>query len=266
MRLHTVDAFTDRPFGGNSAGVVELDAIADAGWMQAVAAELGQATTAFVAPADDGWDLRWFTAEVELPLCGHATLATVHVLAETGRAAPGDVLRFATAAGPLTAVVEDDGRIWLDLPSAPLDPLDDPAATARAVGLDEVVWAGVSDHEHVLIAASPAAVRALVPDVAAVLALPVERVIVTAEGGDGADVTSRVFPPRSGLEEDAVTGSAHAVLGPLWAARLGRDAWVGDQASARGGQVAVRLGTDGRVDVGGQAVTISRGELAVSPG
>jgi PhzF family phenazine biosynthesis protein len=253
-RIWVVDAFTDRPFSGNPAGVCLLEAAPDEDWMRAVAAELRHSETAFaVARADGDWDLRWFTPTgVEVDLCGHATLATAHVI---GRDA-----RFHTRSGVLSARVGDE--ITLDFPANPPVAAEAPPGLAAALGAEpeEVHWVPAL-RELIAVLADEEMVRELAPDLDALAGLDrVRGVVVTARGERDADFVSRVFLPAAGIPEDPVTGGAHTALAPLWAQRLGRDELVGHQASARGGYVRTRLRGD-RVELSGRAVTVLEGEL-----
>jgi len=260
VRIFQVDAFTDRPFTGNPAGVCVVGPGADPRWMQSVASEMNVAETAFLTPHGDGrYGLRWFTPAVEVDLCGHATLASAHLLWEEGE--PSPELIFETRSGELTAVHCGDGRIRLDFPADPPTPIDPPSGLAEALGVSPVgVYRGVSD----LLVELPDtdAVRRLTPDLRAVSTLPVRGVIVTAAttDGGGADFVSRCFYPAAGVDEDPVTGSAHCTLASFWCPRLGRSSLVGWQASARGGRVGVELAGE-RVLLTGRAVTVLRGEL-----
>jgi PhzF family phenazine biosynthesis protein len=268
MRIRVVDAFADRPFSGNPAAVCLFDAGAwpDEAWMQAVAAEMNHAETAFARPserADADWDLRWFTPTKEEVLCGHATLATTHALAADGKVS-GKVA-FASLSGILVATVEDDG-ITLDFPvNRPYEvPAPDGLAASLAVEPLEVYVAGEL-RDLLVVVRDEATVRAVVPDYA-VMAGIIQReklrgVIVTAQGSEY-DFVSRFFAPGSGIPEDPVTGSAHTSLAPYWGERLGRNELVGYQASARGGVVHVSSSGD-RVYLKGQAVTVLDGELSV---
>lgn len=268
MRIRVVDAFADRPFSGNPAAVCLFDAGAwpDEAWMQAVAAEMNHAETAFARPserADADWDLRWFTPTKEEVLCGHATLATTHALAADGKVS-GKVA-FASLSGILVATVEDDG-ITLDFPvNRPYEvPAPDGLAASLAVEPLEVYVAGEL-RDLLVVVRDEATVRAVVPDYA-VMAGIIQReklrgVIVTAQGSEY-DFVSRFFAPGSGIPEDPVTGSAHTSLAPYWGERLGRNELVGYQASARGGVVHVSSSGD-RVYLKGQAITVLDGELSV---
>ncbi len=266
MTLTTVDAFTDRPFAGNPAAVCVLDAPAPEAWMQALAGEMNLSETAFVVPTADAWDLRWFTPEVEIDLCGHATLAAAHVLYETGRLAADLRVRFDTRSGRLTVRQEGDAYT-MDFPATP------PRA-GEIKGFETAfdaapVWTGRSRFDVFAELESESAVRELVPDHAAIAALGARGVIVTAQADAqttarwGVQVVSRFFAPGSGVPEDPVTGSAHCAIGPYWAERLGTDTVECAQVSARGGRLQVRVRGD-RVDLTGHAVTVYRAELAPS--
>ncbi|MCQ4085133.1 PhzF family phenazine biosynthesis protein [Streptomyces sp. RB6PN25] len=269
MKIRIVDAFTDRPFAGNPAGVVVLgpEGFLDEALMQRLAAEVNLSETAFTHPLPDGgdaeWALRWFTPAVEVNLCGHATLATAHVLHTTG-AATGTV-RFATRSGVLTAAAGDEGRITLDFPTAPLTAQPAGGRVPAALGA-EVLSAhdtGPDVGDLLVELADEKTVRGLTPDLAAVAHLSHRGVIVTAPAEDpsaGYDFVSRFFGPAVGIEEDPVTGSAHTALAPFWSARLGRDELTGLQASARAGLVHTALRGD-RVLLTGSAVTVIDGEL-----
>jgi PhzF family phenazine biosynthesis protein len=255
-----VDAFTDRPFAGNPAAVCILERARDAEWMQRVALEMNLSETAFLVPAADGYDLRWFTPEVEIDLCGHATLGSAHVLWEDGHLAPDAEARFHTRSGLLTCR-RDGGWIWMDFPAKPSQPAGEMPELAAALGV-EALHVGRSHFDHVVEVASEAVVRGARPDISRIAAFPVRGVILTARAdeGSGYDFVSRFFAPAAGVAEDPVTGSAHCVLAPYWAAKLGRAELTGFQASKRGGIVRVRHAGD-RVHLGGQAVTVMRGEL-----
>ena len=261
-----VDAFTKSPFAGNPAAVCLLDAARGEAWMQSVAAEMNLSETAFlVAHADSrAHDLRWFTPKVEVALCGHATLASAHVLFETGRLAAGETARFHSKSGVLLAA-RRDGLIELDFPATPAKPSPPPDGLTEALGV-RPVSVGRSAFDYLVEVESEEEVREVKPSFAVLTRLPVRGVIVTARAGEaarrhpGADFVSRFFAPAAGVDEDPVTGSAHCCLAPFWAERLGRKELVGVQVSARGGVVHVRLDGD-RVHLGGDAVTVVRGEL-----
>jgi predicted PhzF superfamily epimerase YddE/YHI9 len=253
--LFQVDAFTDKPFRGNPAAVCLLDAAAPDAWMQDVAAEMNLSETAFTWREGDLWRLRWFTPCVEVDLCGHATLATAHVLSARGVRD----LRFLTRSGELRAT-RRDGRIELDFPALPVREAAAPEGLAEALGATPVA-VGESRFDCVAELGSEEVVRGLRPDFAALAALDARGVIVTSRGARF-DFVSRCFYPQVGIDEDPVTGSAHCALAPYWAERLKRAEMTGFQASARGGVVRVRLAGD-RVFLAGQAVTVLEGRLVV---
>ena len=257
--LLQIDAFTDRPFGGNPAAVALLDRPADRGWMQSVAAEMNLSETAFVVPGAVGrFGLRWFTPTVEVDLCGHATLATAHALLQEGRVPAGTTLRFDTRSGELRATTDGD-RIALDLPANRPVEADVPAEVLTALGVRPTRTARAGDWLLVEVA-TETEVRELTPDFPSLARH--ESCIVTAPASTAPyDIASRVFAPGIGIDEDPVTGAAHCILAPWWAPRLGRDALRAAQVSARGGDLHVRLAGD-RVEVAGHAVTVLRGELA----
>ncbi len=257
----TVDAFTDAPFRGNPAAVCLLDGPRDDAWLRAVAAEMNLSETAFVRPEADSFRLRWFTPAVEIDLCGHATLASAHILWETGRVKEGEAIRFPTRSGVLTTK-RNGAWIEMDFPAKPAE------TAAAAPGLLEALgvtakYVGRTQFDYLIEVDAEATLRAVRPDFRALREVAARGVIVTARSDEAAfDFVSRFFAPASGIDEDPVTGSAHCSLAPYWASRLGKKALIGHQVSARGGVVRVEAG-DGRVLLGGQAVTVWRGELAV---
>jgi PhzF family phenazine biosynthesis protein len=254
-----VDAFAERPFGGNPAAVCVTDGPRDEQWMQNVAMEMNLSETAFLHPEGDGYRLRWFTPAVEVALCGHATLASAHVLWETGVLAADAEARFHTHSGLLTCRRDGDW-IWMDFPAKPEQATEAPEGLARALGA-EPVYVGRSQFDVLVEVASEDVVTGLAPDIAALGRVDARGVIVTARASRaGADFVSRFFAPTAGVNEDPVTGSAHCVLAPYWAAKLGRAELTGYQASRRGGHVRVRAAAD-RVHLGGRAVTVMRGEF-----
>jgi PhzF family phenazine biosynthesis protein len=265
--LHHVDAFTDTPFGGNPAGVCLLDAPAPDTWMQLVAAEVNLSETAFVWPLGRrGWGLRWWTPRVEVPLCGHATLATAHVLVEEDLAGADETMHFVTASGELTARPRGD-VIELNFPAyAPrtLSQVEEEAILA-VVGVDVAEVAGYGPKVLARLA-DRATVETLRPDIDALGRLPHSGLIVTAEaGGVTPGYVLRYFAPAVGIPEDPVTGSAQCAAGPFWRARTGWTEFAAEQVSARGGRLLVNVGDDGRVAISGRAVTVIRGALAVFP-
>jgi PhzF family phenazine biosynthesis protein len=259
QRFSQIDAFTDRPFSGNPAAVCILPAPRDAGWMQQVASEMNLAETAFLVRRGEGYDLRWFTPTAEVDLCGHATLASAHLLWEEGHLEQAETASFHTRSGVLSANRRGD-MIWLDFPATPVRPASMLPDLERAIGAP-IKYLGRTAFDYFIEIESDAAVRSLEPDLTVLGRLPVRGVVVTARSGDGRhDFVSRFFAPRLGVPEDPVTGSAHCGLGPFWAARLGSNELAGYQASSRGGTVLVRVAGE-RVHLGGQAVTVLRGEL-----
>lgn len=258
-----VDAFTDRLFAGNPACVCVLDAPADAAWMQDVAKEMNLSETAFLHREGDGFCLRWFTPMAEVDLCGHATLASAHVLWRDGYLAAREQVCFHTLSGLLTAD-QRDGWIELDFPAEPASGVAPPEGLIEALGVAPVN-VGRNRLDYLVEVTDERAVCNARPDMGRLAVIPTRGVIVTSRAdADGFDVVSRFSAPAVGVPEDPVTGSAHCCLGPYWADRLGKRELTCSQASARGGTVRVRLAGD-RVKLLGQAVTVLRGELASAP-
>ncbi|MFI0961850.1 PhzF family phenazine biosynthesis protein [Streptomyces sp. NPDC021080] len=267
MRIRIVDAFTDRPFAGNPAGVLLLDSFPDDAWLQNVATEVNHAETAFTHRLPPGgeadWALRWFTPTTEVALCGHATLAAAHVLTTTG-AHQGPV-RFATLSGVLIATPEADGSITLDFPTAPLTPVETPDGVAGALGAEPLSTfdTGPNTGDLLVEVADEKTVRGLTPDHKALARYSERGIIATARAEDpsrGYDFISRCFFPNVGIDEDPVTGSAHTALAPFWSERLGRPALTGLQASPRSGLVRTEVRGD-RTLLSGHAVTVIEGDL-----
>ncbi|MFN8037065.1 MAG: PhzF family phenazine biosynthesis protein [Acidimicrobiia bacterium] len=263
VELYVVDAFTPEAFRGNPAAVCVLDAgdHPDDAWMQSVAAEMKHSETAFLVPRGDAWSLRWFTPIVEVELCGHATLASAHVLFETGAADATATITFVTRwRGDLRARRAAD-TIELDFPASPASPASTLAGLAEGLRT-QPRHVAVNDDFVIAELADEHAVRDLDPVLEALRALGPRGVIVTAAAGAGtaADFVSRYWAPGAGIADDPVTGSAHCALAPYWAAKLGRTELVGLQVSSRPGTVRMRLDRD-RVFLGGDAVTVLRGML-----
>ncbi len=259
--IFIVDAFAERPFQGNPAAVCPLDAPAEAAWMQRVAAEMNLSETAFVVPNDAGFDLRWFTPTVEVDLCGHATLATAHLLWEQNLAPTGAAIGFQTRSGLLTCS-RRGAKIELDFPAEPAQPIPSSQELTAALGAEPL---SVGRNRFDLIAefASEADVRQLRPDFGLLGAIPARGIIATARSSDPQfDFVSRFFAPAVGVNEDPVCGSAHCCLGPFWGDRLGKSELLGHQISTRGGIIGVRL-TGDRVVLSGTAVTVLCGTLRV---
>ncbi len=274
--LYTIDAFTDAPFAGNPAAVCLLDSPADERWMQNVAREMNLSETAFLAPLPNGeagsaaYALRWFTPVIEVPLCGHATLASAHALWSEGHVAPERLLRFQTESGELTArrvPPEEASGEWIELDFPAIEQYAAAVTMELSVALGAQPVSMASSRLYLLCEMkSEQAVRDLAPDFANLALLPGGRgMIVTARAEApaeecGYDFVSRWFGPALGIDEDPVTGSAHCQLAPYWGTRLGKREMTGYQASQRGGIVRVAVDGD-RVKLRGQAVTILRGEL-----
>lgn len=259
LTITQVDAFTSVPFSGNPAAVCVLPEARDAAWMQHVAMEMNLSETAFLVRQSDGFNLRWFTPAVEVDLCGHATLASAHVLWEAGYVLPNQQARFHTKSGLLTA--EKHGEwIELDFPASLEQPAEAPSALLSALGVS-ATYVGRNMFDYLVEVASEEVVRQMLPNFSLLATVPTRGVIVTSRASTpDYDFVSRFFGPQVGINEDPVTGSAHCCLAPYWQKKLGKDEMVGYQASARGGVVRVRLAGD-RVYLGGQAVTVLRGEF-----
>lgn len=264
MLLYLVDAFADRPFTGNPAAVCLLSTDADDAWLQAVAEEMHLSETAFLTrrPDGDGFDLRWFTPTAEVDLCGHATLASAHVLWETGRLGAGETARFHSRSGLLTAGRDDDGWITMDFPAEPPAPSEPPPDLLELLP-HSPRYLGRNRLDYLALLADEEAVRRFEPDLQRLGRITARGLIVTARADEGRpyDFVSRYFAPQIGIPEDPVTGSTHCCLAPFWAERLGRSALTGYQASARGGTVRVEARGE-HVLLAGHAVTVVRGELA----
>jgi PhzF family phenazine biosynthesis protein len=259
LAITQVDAFTNTPFGGNPAAVCILPEPASEEWMQHVALEMNLAETAFLHPQDDGFHLRWFTPAVELDLCGHATLASAHVLWEKDHLKPEEQARFYTRSGRLTA---DRRGEWIemDFPATPAEPTDAPAELSQALGV-ELAYVGRNQFDYIVEVDSDATLRALKPDMNILERVPVRGVIVTSRSASPEyDFVSRFFAPRVGINEDPATGSSHCTLAPFWSRRLGKSEMIGFQASPRGGVLRVCV-TGERILISGQAVTVLRGTL-----
>ena len=259
LTIFQVDAFTDKPFAGNPAAVCILPEPRDDRWLQSVALEMNLSETAFLLRQANGFSLRWFTPAVEVILCGHATLASAHILWETCSLRRDEQARFHTLSGLLKAERRGDW-IELDFPAEPEQASVDPATVERALGVG-TKHVGRNRMYYLAEVDSEEKVRNLHPDLSLVAALPTQGIAVTSPSSSPQyDFISRFFAPQAGVNEDPVTGSAHCLLGPYWGKRLGKSEFLAYQASARGGVVRVRLGGD-RVHLGGQAVTVLRGEL-----
>lgn len=260
QKIFVVDAFTNRAFAGNPAAVCVLPGPRDDGWRQDVAREMNLSETAFLEKRDDGsCTLRWFTPAVEVDLCGHATLASAHILWEIGDAAPDETVRFHTRSGILSAMRKGDW-IEMDFPAEPEEPAVAPRELVEALGV-EPLYTGRNRFDVLVEVNDERIVRGLVPDMTRLKNVDMRGVIVTSRSrSDDYDFVSRFFAPAVGVDEDPVTGSAHCCLGPYWGAKLGKTSLSALQVSARGGILRVGLKGD-RVLIGGQAVTVLRAEL-----
>lgn len=257
--LHIVDAFTSTPFCGNPAAVCITEEERESPWMQKVAAEMKHSETAFLHRLDEEWDLRWFTPETEVDLCGHATLAAAFVIWATGREAGDSQIRFRTRSGILTAS-RDSAGIALDFPAIPVVACDPPDGIETAFRCP-VVFSGRTQFDLFFELPSATDVCTLDPDMGALAALPARGIVVTAPSDMPAyDFVSRFFAPSVGISEDPVTGSAHSSLGPFWAKRLSKTNLAGFQCSERGGSVRVLVKGD-RVILAGNAVQVVSGRL-----
>lgn len=259
--LYQVDAFADRPFVGNPAEVCLLDHLRSDAWMQSLAAEMKHSETAFLLPDNDGYNLRWFTPGAEVDLCGHATLASAHILFATNRVEQNGEIRFSTRSGKLTARL-NDGWIELNFPVTLATPAPAPEGMLAALGISQPLYIGKNGYDYLIEVADESIVRNLKPDFRSLSAIPNRGVIVTARGSRDYDFMSRFFAPHIGVDEDPVTGSAHCTLTPYWSAKLGKIAFTAYQASERGGFLRVQLAGD-RVFLAGQAVTIYEAKLNI---
>lgn len=262
LMIIQVDAFTDKPFAGNPAAVCILPRPADESWMQNVAREMNLSETAFLYEQADGLNLRWFTPAIEVDLCGHATLASAHVLWEESYLKPDDQARFYTRSGLLTAIRKNN---WIELnfPAEPERETTAPANLAKALGL-KPKYVGKNRFDYLVEVETEEILRDIKPNFTLLSEVPTRGVIVTSLASSAKyDFVSRFFAPRAGINEDPVTGSAHCCLGPFWRKQLNKDEFLAYQASERRGVVGVRLSGD-RVYLRGQAVTVMRGELLQS--
>ncbi|HXH60921.1 MAG TPA: PhzF family phenazine biosynthesis protein [Fimbriimonadaceae bacterium] len=257
-RIYLVDAFSNAPFTGNPAGVCPLDGPADEQWMQSVAMEMNQAETAFFWPEDGAFRLRWFTPTLEVDLCGHATLASAHVMYETGLLAQDATAKFHTKSGELTCK-KNGGFIEMDFPNEQPKEIE-PFNAESAIGVTPL-WNGENRMAKFAVLGSEDEVRSIKPDFGLVSTMGRVGLIVTAKADKTkADFVSRFFAPQAGVPEDPVTGSAHCGLGPYWISVLGKDHVTGYQASKRGGFVQIESKGD-RVVLKGEARTTMTGEL-----
>ena len=255
-----VDAFAAKAFTGNPAAVCLLEEEVEEEWMQSVAAEMNLSETAFLLPQRNGFGLRWFTPTTEVDLCGHATLASAHVLWNSGCLERSDTARFHTRSGLLTAKLRN-GWVELDFPSTPVVPVEPPLELSDLIGIVPK-YVGQSRFDLLIELNDVGELSELNPDYVGLSRLPVRGFIVTGQSDiPEYDFLSRFFAPATGVQEDPVTGSAHCALAPYWAEKLGKKEMIGFQASRRGGEVKVKYMGD-RVKLIGQAITVMHGELA----
>lgn len=260
LALHLVDAFAERPFTGNPAAVCLLQTPRPDEWMQQLAFELGYSETAYVSPKESGFSLRWFTPKVEVPLCGHATLASAHVLWGIGRAK--GPITFHTLSGELKCE-RDGSMIYMDLPR--VHTRDEPPPVGLLAALNGLRPLAIerADRDFLIELEDEASVRAADPDLRALARVDVRGVIVTARSTDSDfDFVSRFFAPGAGIDEDPVTGAAHCALTPYWAEHLKKTKLRARQLSPRGGVLELEL-HDAHVRVGGRAVTVLTGAVVV---
>ncbi|KYG01599.1 isomerase [Sorangium cellulosum] len=257
--IYQVDAFTSRLFAGNPAAVMLMDRFLDDSLLRNIAAENNLAETAFLVPDGERYRLRWFTPTTEVPLCGHATLASAAVVME--RLEPGRTeVIFESASGPLTVRRTQTGYV-MNFPSRPSVPTPPPPNLAEALGAAPVEVL-TDTFNYIAVLEDAQAVRALSPDIAAIARMDRAGVVVTAPGDASYDFVSRYFAPAKGIPEDPVTGGAHCALTPYWAARLNKTAFFAFQASRRGGELVCRL-VDGRVELEGACVFYLEGKVAL---
>ena len=262
LTIYQVDAFTNKPFAGNPAAVCILPEPGDAQWMQQVATEMNLSETAFLYKQEDDFSLRWFTPAVEVDLCGHATLASAHILWEAGYLQANEQARFFTRSGLLTAERQGDW-IEMDFPAKLAEQTDAPPNLLQALGISaqDTQYIGKNVFDYLVEVPTEDIVRDIQPDFTLLSQVQARGVIVTSRASTpGYDFVSRFFAPQVGVNEDPVTGSAHCCLTPYWSQKLGKSEMLAYQASPRGGIVRVRASGD-RVQLGGQTITVLRGEL-----
>jgi PhzF family phenazine biosynthesis protein len=259
QKIFQVDAFTKKPYTGNPAAVCILQDKVEEKWMQGVALEMNLSETAFLVQQEDGFNLRWFTPAIEVELCGHATLASAHILYEENYLKPEEIAKFHTQSGLLTAK-NIDPWIEMDFPAKPEQPTAPPQRLIEALGIMPI-YVGQNQFDYLVVVESEQFVRDMSPDFSLLKSLPIRGVIVTSLSElPEYDFVSRFFAPAAGINEDPVTGSAHCCLGPYWSKQLGITDLTAFQASQRGGVVKVSVSED-RVLLRGEAVTIMQGEL-----
>jgi PhzF family phenazine biosynthesis protein len=278
LTIIQVDAFTNQPFAGNPAAVCVTETPLDEDLMQAIAAEMNLSETAFIhpGPTQDSYSLRWFTPKAEVDLCGHATLASAHVLWHEGHLSSGTTATFQTKSGELSAQQKADGWIELNFPAQPVQEIQATPQLVKSLGCDDILTVAESSTNYLVEVSSESVLLAITPDFIEMEKLSLQGVIVTAATERaGYDFVSRYFAPKVGINEDPVTGSAHTSLAPYWQAKLGKSNMLTQQVSARGGILRVHCTLErsntaaaaeqNRIKISGQAVTVLKGELLVSP-
>lgn len=259
IKIYQVDAFANQIFSGNPAAVCILERQADTEWMQNLAAEMNLSETAFLIASGDGYNLRWFTPTVEVDLCGHATLASAHILWEEGYLDQDEIANFYTKSGLLSATKNSD-IIELDFPAEVEEESPVPSGLKEGLGLNPI-YVGKNRFDYLFQVESDEQVRNLEPNFELLKIVPSRGIIVTSLSSSSEyDFVSRFLAPNTGIDEDPVTGSAHCCLGPYWGRKLGKSTLNAYQASKRGGTVQVKL-IDERVILGGKAITVFRGEI-----
>lgn len=258
--IYQVDAFAVKPFKGNPAAVMLLEEVKSDRWMQSVAQEINLSETAFLRPKGHDYELRWFTPTTEVDLCGHATIASAHILYEFGYYDPDETINFHTRSGVITSTF-NRGTIELSMPRFKFEPTSAPEGLLEILGVTPVAVA-VSENDTLIAELENAdLVRNFKPDTDEINKLAHEGLAITALGDDGKyDFVSRYFSPQTGIPEDPVTGMAHCLLGPYWESKTGKQTFRAYQASPRGGELWIRL-SDKRAFIGGKAITVMKGEM-----
>lgn len=262
MKIYQVDSFAHQPFTGNPAAVCILESVHDDDWMQGVALDMNLSETAFLLKEEEGWNLRWFTPGAEVDLCGHATLASAHILFAYGYEPQDATIRFHTRSGELQ-VSKEENWLCMNFPSEPASEAPAPAGLLEALGC-EAVFVGKNRMDYLVEVKNEEELLKLNPDYRSIRSVPVRGIIVTCRADESKDYdfASRFFAPAVDVDEDPVTGSAHCCLAPYWSGKLGQKTLQGYQASARGGYVRTTVSGD-RVLLEGQALTVLEGKLLV---
>ncbi len=259
--LFQVNAFSDQAFNGNPAAVCLLDTAKPDSWMQSVAAQMNLSETAFLTPLGNAFSLRWFTPLKEVDMCGHATLASAHILWQQGIADKQDTIHFDTLSGELTATLQND-CIELDFPRLSLKPIETPRELIEILGITPT-FSAMFGEKHLFEIEDQQQLEQLTPDFSALKSIPARGVSITCKSRDSKyDFVSRYFAPWVGINEDPANGSSHCALTPYWANHFGKNELTAYQASERGGELTLRLAGD-RVKISGKAITVLKAELLV---